>query len=163
MPLIRLAAISARASASVRIDDHAGFEAFDPADLGRLLLDRQVFVDDAHAAELGHGDRHPAFGHGVHGSSDQRDIEGDAAGELCRRINLSRQNLGVVRDQQHVVEGKCFLDRRPGGDPLRQVERPFDRVFRCQIVECHGQCPYAALAVPDTPGFAAAQEKAAGP
>jgi hypothetical protein len=50
-----------------RVGDHAGLGTLDHVDLVRLLLDRQVAVQDADAAVAGHGHRHPGLGHRVHG------------------------------------------------------------------------------------------------
>ena len=49
-----------------RVDDHAALGPLDAIDFGRLLLDRQVLVDDADAALLRHRDGQPRFGDGVH-------------------------------------------------------------------------------------------------
>ena len=50
-----------------RIPQHPGFVPFDPGHFGRLLLRREVLVDDAHAAFLGDGDRQARFRDRVHG------------------------------------------------------------------------------------------------
>ncbi len=50
-----------------RIDHHAGFKTFDPANLAGLLFNVEIAVNDAHAAELRHGDGHLGFRDGVHG------------------------------------------------------------------------------------------------
>ena len=76
-----------------RVDDHAGFETLDGADLVGLLLVGQVAVDDAHAAGLGHGDRQAGLGNRVHGRGDQGDVQIYAAGELRARVNLGRHDV----------------------------------------------------------------------
>jgi hypothetical protein len=58
-----------------RVDHHAGLELLDLANLRGLFLGIEIAVDDADAAGLGHGDRHPGLGHGVHGRSHDRDVE----------------------------------------------------------------------------------------
>ena len=65
----------------IGFDDHPALGALDPIDLGRLLLDRQVLVDDAEAAVLGHGDGQPRFGDRVHRRADERHVEPDVTGE----------------------------------------------------------------------------------
>ena len=57
-----------------RVFDHAGFEFFDLAHFGRLLLDSHVLVDDADATFLRHGNCQTGFGDGIHGRGHQRDI-----------------------------------------------------------------------------------------
>src|SRR3546814_19554116 len=68
-----------------RVDDHALLELLDRPDLARLLLDAEVLVDHADTAGLGHGDRQPALGDGVHRRRDQRYAELDGAGDLGDR------------------------------------------------------------------------------
>ena len=50
-----------------------------------LRLDRQVLVDDAEAALLGHGDRQARLGDRVHRGRDDRDVQADLAVRLVRR------------------------------------------------------------------------------
>ncbi|MND77944.1 hypothetical protein D3C80_696470 [compost metagenome] len=64
-----------------RILDHAGLEFLDLAHFGSLLLDGHVLVDDADAAFLSHGNGQAGFGHGIHGSGNQRNIQLDATGQ----------------------------------------------------------------------------------
>ena len=49
-----------------RVDDHARLVALDLVDLGDLVVDRQVAVDDADAAGPGDGDGQGRLGDGVH-------------------------------------------------------------------------------------------------
>ena len=48
--------------------------ALDLVDLGHLVLDRQVAVDDAEPSCAGQGDRQAGLGDGVHGGGDDRDV-----------------------------------------------------------------------------------------
>ena len=75
-----------------RIDDHAALRALDAIDFRRLLLDRQVLVDDAEAALLRHRDRQPRLGDGVHRRADQRHVQPDVARELRADVDLRRQD-----------------------------------------------------------------------
>ena len=77
-----------------RIDHHAGFEFLDLAHLGGLLVGIEIAVDDADAAGLRHGDRHPRFGDGIHRRGDDRDVERDGAGDAGADIDLGRQHVG---------------------------------------------------------------------
>jgi predicted nucleic acid-binding Zn ribbon protein len=47
---------------------------------------RHVLVEDADAAELGHGDRQARFGDGVHGRRDDRQVQASAAGQRVARL-----------------------------------------------------------------------------
>ena len=89
-----------------RIDDHAALRSLDAIDLERLVLDRQVLVDDAHAALLAHGDRHLGLGDRVHGGAEQRDVELDVLREARADVDLRGQHRRVARHQQDVVEGE---------------------------------------------------------
>ena len=69
-----------------RLDDHARLGALDLVDLGDLILDREVAVDDAETALPRQGDGHPRLGDRVHGRGEDRNGEGDRrrqAGSRC--------------------------------------------------------------------------------
>ena len=55
-----------------RVDDHPALRPLHAIDFRRLLLDRQVLVDDAEPALLRHRDRQARLGDGVHRRADQR-------------------------------------------------------------------------------------------
>ena len=93
-----------------RVFDDAALE---PFDLGHFCCQRSgghVLVYHADAAFLGDGYRQPGFGHGVHGSGQQRDIESDRAREPGFQADVPRQDRGVGGNQQDIVEGQGFLD-----------------------------------------------------
>ncbi len=71
-----------------RVHHHAGFEFLDLAHLGCLHRRIEIAVNDADAAGLRHGDRHVRFGHRIHGRSDDRDIERDAARDCGADVRL---------------------------------------------------------------------------
>jgi hypothetical protein len=48
------------------------------------------------------------FSNGVHGGTDDRDIESDISTDMGLSIRLRRNNIGAGRRQQHVIEGKSF-------------------------------------------------------
>ena len=75
------------------------------ADLLGLLVDREILVDDAHAAGLGHGDGEAGLGDRVHGRGNQRNAELDRLGEAGSGIDLAGKDFGRRRHQQHIVEG----------------------------------------------------------
>jgi hypothetical protein len=91
-----------------RIDHHARFKLLDLADLGRLHVRVQVAVDDADAAGLRHGDGHLRLGHRVHGGGDDRNIDGDRAGDAGADIDVGGQHLGQAGPDQHIVESEPF-------------------------------------------------------
>ena len=73
-----------------RVDHHPRFKALYLTDGVALLLDGQVPVQDAQAAQLRHHDRHIGLGHCIHGGRQDRDIECDIARNLRPRIRLAR-------------------------------------------------------------------------
>src|SRR5690606_38098825 len=93
-----------------RIDDHAAFVALHLADLVGLLVHREVAVQDAHAARLGHGDGQTAFGDRVHRRRHDGNVQLDLAGQPCGRIHLGRHDVRSARCEQNIVEGKPFAN-----------------------------------------------------
>ena len=87
-----------------RIGDHPALAALDLLHLGRLVLDRQVAMDDTDAAVAGHGDRHPGLGDLVHRRRHEGHRQGDPGGERGRRVDGVGQRLGVAGDDDDVVE-----------------------------------------------------------
>ena len=69
-------------------------------------------MDDADAAELGHGDGHAAFGHGVHGGADERRVEGDVAGEPGGGGGVGREEVRIVHFEGDVIEGQGLVRER---------------------------------------------------
>ena len=94
------------------VDDHAAFGALDLVDFPGLLLDGEVAVDDAEAALLGHGDGHAGLGDGVHGSGEERGVEGDVAGEAGLGAHLGGDYFAECGDEEDVVKCEGFADRR---------------------------------------------------
>src|SRR6266545_421821 len=93
----------------VRLDRHrvghdGGLELLDLHDLRRLLLDRQILVDEPEPAGGRHGDRHARLGHRVHRGGHDRDVDLDVAGEPGRRLDRLRQHVRFGREKQDVVE-----------------------------------------------------------
>ncbi len=93
-----------------RVDHHAALVALHLAHLVGLLGDREIAVQHPDAARLRHGDGEPALGDRVHGGRDERNVEGDLAGEPCRRVDLGRHHLGRTRFEQNIVEGEPFAN-----------------------------------------------------
>ena len=103
-----------------RIDDHAALRPLHAIDFRRLLLDRQVLVDDAEAAVLRHRDRQPRLGDGVHRRADERHVQPDVAREPGADVDLVGQHRRVLRHEQDVVEGQG--GRQAGVGRRRSVE-----------------------------------------
>ena len=89
-----------------RVRDHARLAALHAVDLRRLLLDRQIAMQDAEAALARDGDRHARFGDGVHRARDERRGDRDPAGHPRRRVGLARDDIGVSGQEQDVVVGE---------------------------------------------------------
>ena len=97
--------------------DHARFEFLHPPDfVGLRFGDVEVLVDDADAAELGHGDGHRGLGDGVHGRADEGDVEVDGSGQAGSGADRVGEDLGVVGDDEDVVEGEGFFHALVGAD-----------------------------------------------
>jgi hypothetical protein len=89
-----------------RLDDHPRLGALDLVDLSDLVLDREVAVEDPEPALARERDRQPSLGDRVHRRREDRNLEGDLAGQERRRGDLVRQHSRLGRDEQDVVEGQ---------------------------------------------------------
>ena len=92
-----------------RLDDHPRLGPLDLVDLGDLVLDREVAMDDAEPALARQRNREPRLGDRVHRSRDDRDLERDRAGEARGRADVVRQHGRLGRQEQDVVEGQAFF------------------------------------------------------
>ena len=104
-----------------RLDDHSRLAALDLVDLGDLILDREVAVDDADAADPRERDREPRLGDGVHRRGHDRDRELDLARQPRARRDVVREHLRLGGHEQDVVEGQPFA-----GELLLELEEPLD-------------------------------------
>ena len=73
-----------------------------------LLIDREVPMEHAHATKPAEGDGHARLGDRVHGRREQRDVEGQLAGEEGAGRDLGGEYVAAGRDEEHVVEGEPF-------------------------------------------------------
>ena len=87
-----------------RIYHHPAFEALDLPHRACLLLDAEIAMEHADPAQLRHGNCHVGLGHRVHRRGQDRDVEGDFAGQKGARVGLARQDGRFERLKQHVVE-----------------------------------------------------------
>ena len=121
-----------------RIEDHPALAALDLVDFGGLALGRHVLVQDADAAGPRHRDRHVRLGDGVHGSGNERNVEGDVTSKVAGGRNFAGMDRGVSRDQEDVVERQAGLGADDGHIrdgppwPLRALGRP---VASCSITK----------------------------
>ena len=92
-----------------RVDDDPVLGPLDLVDLAGLLLDRHVLVDDAEAALLGQRDGQLGLGDRVHRRGEDRDVQADPRGELRPGVDLVREQVGVARLEQDVVEGDALV------------------------------------------------------
>src|SRR5437016_5269802 len=88
------------------VKDHPRLAPLHPVHLGGLAVHRHVLVDHADPALARHGDRHLRLGDGVHCSGDERNVQGELAGEAGAGVDAARMHARVPRHQQHVVEGE---------------------------------------------------------
>ena len=68
----------------------------------------------ADAAFLGQGNGEAGFGHGIHGSRHQRQVEPDVAGQAGGKADITGQDGGMGGNKKDVVEGVRFLDDAHG-------------------------------------------------
>ena len=104
-----------------RLDDHPRLRALDLVDLGDLVLDRQVAVDDPDPADACERDCEPSLGDRVHRRRDDRDRELDLARQPGARGDVVREDLGFGGHEQDVVERKPLA-----GELLLEREEPLD-------------------------------------
>ncbi len=95
-----------------RIDHHSAFVTLHLADFLGLFFRIEIAMDDSDPARLGEGDREPRFRHRVHGCGDDRQVEADLGGEPRLEIDAARQDFGMARQKQHVVERESFPECR---------------------------------------------------
>src|SRR5207247_4783220 len=65
----------------------------------------------ADPALLGEGDGQAGVGDRVHGRGHDRDLEGDALRETRGDVDLGREDVGLLGDEQDVVEGQRLGQR----------------------------------------------------
>ena len=91
------------------LDDHPRLGALHLVDLGDLILDREVAVDDADAALARERDREPRLGDRVHRRRDDRDAQLDRARQPRARRDVVREHVRLGRNEEDVVERQSFL------------------------------------------------------
>ena len=69
-------------------------------------------MDDPDAALLRQRNRHVRFRDRVHGGADDGNVEADIARELGLGVGQRGNDVGTSGQQQHVIEGECFRDRK---------------------------------------------------
>ena len=92
-----------------RIVDHTGFGALDDVNLSGLVIDGKIAVQHADAAITSHGNGHVGLGDGVHCGGDRRDLHRDVAGQMGGGVHFGRNDIRLVRQQQHIVIGEAKL------------------------------------------------------
>src|SRR5207342_1723096 len=96
-----------------RLDDHPRLRALHLVDLGNLVLDREVAMDDAETALARERDREARLGHGVHRGRDERDVQCDRRRQAGDSRDVVRQHARLRRDEEDVVEGEALLAELP--------------------------------------------------
>ncbi len=107
--------------------NHAGLRTLHLIDHGSLILNGQVAVQDAKATFTRHSDRHPGLGDGVHRRADERNRNGNVAGNPRRRLDLGGNDVTLNWLEQDVIEGegqRCQLLNR-GRAGIRGHKPPF--------------------------------------
>ena len=91
--------------------NHAAFRTLHFADFVGLRSDGHVLVNHPDAALASHGNGHLAFGHGVHGGTDNGCLQLDVPGERRVKLDVARQHFGIVGDEQDVVVRQSFAEK----------------------------------------------------
>src|SRR4029077_6252937 len=79
-----------------RVDDHSALRALHLVNFVGLLLDVQIAVDDAEATLLGDGDGHVGLGYGVHGGTDNGNVELNVTREMRLRAGQRGDYIGAT-------------------------------------------------------------------
>ena len=96
------------------VDDHARLVALDLVDLGDLVVDRQVAVDDADAAGPRDGDGQARLGDGVHRGGHDGDGQLDPRGEPGGGRHVGGQHRRLGGHEEDVVEGEALAGELRG-------------------------------------------------
>ena len=129
-----------------RLINHAGLGALHLIDHVRLLADGQVPVQDAQATLAGHRDGHPLLGDGVHCRGQERHVQRDPPAEARPCGDLTRNDIGFARLQQHVVE--------------RQAESLEHRRHTGRSQQVGHRCPFGQVA--EAPSLARSTTRSSG-
>ena len=97
--------------------DDTGLKPLHLRNLSRLSTNGEIFVNDPDTAFLRQRDRKARFGHCIHRSGNQREIECDLGAQTGGELHVARVNLGVSWDEQNVVERKRFGNKFHEPDP----------------------------------------------
>ncbi len=92
-----------------RIVDHTGFGTLDDIDLSGLIVDGEVAVQHADAAVTSHGNGHVGLGDGIHGGGNGRNLHRDVTGQMSGGVHLGRNDIRLVRQQQHIIISEAKL------------------------------------------------------
>ena len=95
------------------LDDHPGLRALHLVDLGNLVCDGEVAVDDPETARTSQRDREPRLGDRVHRGRHERDVQRDPRRQPRDGRDVVREHVRLRRDEQHVVERKPLLAELP--------------------------------------------------
>ena len=91
-----------------RVADDTGLELLDLGHFRGLLFQAEILVDDAHAAELGHGDGQAGFGDGIHGCGQDRKLQLQVASQPRFEVDVLGQDGRMGGDERDVVVSECF-------------------------------------------------------
>ena len=105
---------------SDRIGDHAALVLLHRGDFGGLALDGKITMDETESAHLRDRNRRARLGHRIHRARDERDTQTDVRSQHRRDVAARGQQVGSLRQQQHVIEGESLAKLR-----VRHWESPY--------------------------------------
>ena len=97
---------------SHRVLNHSRFRTLHLTNLGSLLFNRKVSVQDSDTALASHRNRHARLGHRIHRRRKQRNTQADLLRQLSRCINLRGNNIGQFGKKQNVIVGQSGQSKR---------------------------------------------------
>ena len=86
---------------------------FHAADFRKLVVFRQIVMNQAQSAVQRHGNRHARFGHGIHVRGNHRNIQTQMRRQLRIQLGIARKNLRIKRRQRNIVKRQA--NRAAGG------------------------------------------------
>ena len=92
-----------------RVDYYPVFRPFNAVHLVGLFFDCHILMDYPNPTFARNRNRHPKLGYRVHSRGNQRYIQLNIVSETRVYRYISRQNVGLIGNKQHIVKSKPFL------------------------------------------------------
>ena len=80
-----------------RVDDHPAFKPLDLTDREALFFNTEIPMQHANTAQLSHNNSHVRFSHGIHGRTEDRDVQVNLARQPGACISHAGQDIAFGR------------------------------------------------------------------